>query len=133
MNCIFCDFVNNKKAFYKVWENSDALAFLDINPINKGHVLLIPKEHHSDIFDVNDDLYIKLFSNAKKLSLKLKEINNSPRVGIIVEGFGVDHVHIHLVPIYNGNELNPTRAYQAETKELLEMQDKLSKVFGNIS
>jgi histidine triad (HIT) family protein len=132
MNCLFCDFVNNKKDFYKVWEDVGTLAFLDINPVNKGHVLLIPKKHYSDIFDMDDDLYQKLFSNAKKLSLKLKGVINCPRVGIAVEGFGVDHVHIHLVPVYKGGELNPDRAYKASKSELKEVQEKLFESFDSI-
>lgn len=132
MNCLFCDFINNKKDFYKVWEDSDTLAFLDINPVNKGHVLLIPKDHYSDILEIQNDLYLKLFSNAKKLSTKLKEAINSPRVGIAVEGFGVDHVHIHLVPVYKGGELNPERAYKADSQELKQIQEKLLEAFGKI-
>ncbi len=132
MNCLFCDFVKNKKDFNKVWKDSDTLAFLDINPVSKEHVLLIPKEHYSDILEINDGLYLKLFSNAKKLSIKLREAINSPRVGIAVEGFGVDHVHIHLVPVYKGGDLNPEKAYKTDQKELSNLQQKLSKSFNKI-
>lgn len=133
MNCLFCDFVNNKNNnLYKVWEDDISLAFLDINPVNKGHVLLIPKEHHSDIFEIKNDLYFKLFTNAQKLSEKMKEAIESPRIGLAIEGFGVDHAHIHLVPVYKSGELNPERAYKASDEELKEIQEKLSKAFGKI-
>lgn len=133
MNCLFCDFVNNKnKKFYKVWEDDISLAFLDINPVNKGHVLLIPKEHYSDILEMRDDLYVKLFTSAKKLSERLRNTIESPRVGLVIEGFGVDHVHIHLVPVYKGGELNPERAYRASHEELQEVQMILTKNFGSI-
>lgn len=133
MNCLFCDFVNNKNTnFYKVWEDDFSLAFLDINSVNKGHVLLIPKNHYSDILELEEELYTKLFNNAKKLANKLREAISSPRVGIAVEGFGVDHVHIHLVPVYKGGDLNPEKAYKASEQELKEIHEKLSKSFGSI-
>lgn len=132
MKCLFCDFVNNKnKNFYKVWENEKNLAFLDINPVNKGHVLLVPKKHYSDVLDIEDDLYLKLFSSAKILAMKMKKKINAPRVGFVIEGFGVDHVHIHLVPVYNGGELNPDRAYRATEMELKEIQKLLSDIFND--
>ena len=125
MNCIFCDFANNEKECFKVWEDEHFLAFLDIHPINHGHTLLIPKEHIADVFNLEEDLYTKLFSSAQMLAQKMKKVFNAPRIGLAIEGFGVDHVHIHLVPVYSGNELNPERAIAASPDELRLIQQKI--------
>jgi len=109
-----------------VWEDEISIAFLDANPVKKGHVLLVPKEHYSDILEINDVLYSKLLINAKRLSIKIRDTVKSPRVGFAIEGFGVDHLHIHLVPVYEGGDLNPEKAYKASEEELKEMQKKIS-------
>lgn len=130
--CIFCEIVNNKIPAYKVWENDNFLIFLDLSPINKGHILLMPKKHFIEIFDLDDDLYHEAFQIIKKLSKPLKELMKAKRIGIAIEGLGVAHGHIHIVPIYKGNELNPERAKKATEDELKEMQKKLIKCFNNL-
>lgn len=122
MNCLFCDFTNNEKDILKVWEDDSFLAFLDINPINPGHTLLIPKKHYSDVFEMDEQMYKSIFEAAKFLAVKIKKAFNAPRVGLAIEGFGVDHVHLHLVPTYGGNELNPEKAKPASRDELEAIQ-----------
>lgn len=119
--CIFCKIINGEIESHKVFENENFIAFLDINPVNPGHLDIIPKEHHSYIFDMPEGLYKQLFDIAKKLSLPLQKVTKAKRIGIIVEGFGVDHVHLHLVPINKGNELDPHRAKKATYEELVGM------------
>jgi len=132
MKCIFCDIIDNKKPAFKVWENNDFLAFLDVKPINLGHILLIPKNHQEEIFNLEDNLYNKLFETIKKLSKPLKKITKAKRIGIAIEGLGVPHAHIHLVPIYHGNELNPERAKKVSENELEQMQKIFVKDFSRI-
>ncbi|MFA7000390.1 MAG: HIT family protein [Candidatus Paceibacterota bacterium] len=132
MECIFCKIINNEISCAKVWENEKFLVFLDIMPINPGHVLLIPKNHNEDIFKLEDDLYNEIFKTARKLSEPLKKVTDAKRVGMIIEGFGVDHSHIHLVPLYKGHELNPEKAQKASEDELKQMQLKLVGVFKSI-
>jgi histidine triad (HIT) family protein len=130
MNCLFCEIIHAKVPAFTVWENDSFLAFLDIHPINPGHTLLIPKEHVEDVFAMSDETIENLFVTAKKLAPSLKKATSAKRIGIIVEGFGVPHVHVHLVPVNNGNELNPERAKEAAQEELNEMwgliQDQLT-------
>lgn len=126
MNCVFCDFATGEKECFKVWENEDFMAFLDINPVNPGHTLLIPKIHVSDVLGMEAGAYQQLFVAAKELASKMKAALGAPRAGLAVEGFGVDHVHVHLVPVYAGNELNPERAKSATQEELVAIQEKLS-------
>jgi len=124
--------VDNQIPCSKVWENEKFLVFLDIVPINPGHILLIPKNHNEDIFKLEDYLYNEIFITAKKLSEPLKKTTDAKRIGMIIEGFGVDHSHIHLVPLYKGHELNPEKAKKASEDELKQMQLKLVEVFKNI-
>jgi histidine triad (HIT) family protein len=104
-DCIFCKFVAGKGKFVKLWEDKNFLAFLDYRPITEGHTLLVPKKHFEYLFDLDDKLYGKIFKRAKQLSKPLKTAMQSKRIGVIVEGFGVNHVHIHLVPLKTGGEL----------------------------
>jgi len=89
----------------KIWEDEKYLAFLDMNPINPGHALLIPKKHDDYIFDLNNEEYSELMLKARGVAKLLKEKLNPKRIGIIVEGFGVSHVHVHLVPINFPDEI----------------------------
>jgi len=104
-NCIFCKIVKGEIPAVKIWEDEKYLAFLDMNPINQGHALLIPKKHDDYIFDLNNEEYSELMLKAKEVAKLLKEKLNPKRIGIIVEGFGVSHVHIHLVPINFPDEI----------------------------
>jgi histidine triad (HIT) family protein len=116
-NCIFCKIVKGEIPAVKIWEDEKYLAFLDMNPINQGHALLIPKKHDDYIFDLNNEEYSELMLTAKEVAKLLKEKLNPKRIGIIVEGFGVSHVHIHLVPINFPDEICNKRN-PIETEEL---------------
>ncbi len=127
MKCLFCEIANSKVNSFKVWENDDFFLFLDKMPINPGHLLLIPKKHYEYIFDLPDQDYQEIFLIAKKIVPALKKATSARTIGMAIEGLGMAHAHIHLVPINNGNELNPTRATSASDQGLLEMQAKLIK------
>ncbi|HZV91520.1 MAG TPA: HIT family protein, partial [Candidatus Nitrosocosmicus sp.] len=103
---------------YKVWEDRDFIAFLDIKPIRPGHILLVPKEHHDSVFDMPVDLYDRTFHAARALADPLGKHFGVPRVGIVVEGFGVAHAHVHLVPISEPGQLNPALAKEASAEDL---------------
>jgi len=104
-DCIFCKIAREEIPALKIWEDKKYLAFLDMNPINPGHALLIPKKHDDYIFDLNNEEYSELMLKAKEVAKLLKEKLNPKRIGIIVEGFGVSHVHVHLVPINFPDEI----------------------------
>jgi len=123
--CLFCEFVNGEGTVFTIWEDRIHMAFLDANPINPGHTILIPKKHTSDILDLSEKEYSDLLIIAKRISIQLKKLTNAKRMGIAVEGFGIPHVHIHLVPVNKGMELNPTRAKKASLMELEIMLKKL--------
>ncbi len=126
MECLFCNFANKEKDCFKVWEDDLFIAFLVIHPINSGHTLIVPKKHFTDVFEMDESTYNKIFDVARFLAPKMKKAFEAPRVGLAIEGFGVEHVHIHLVPVYNGNELNPERAKESSVEELQHSQAKLT-------
>jgi histidine triad (HIT) family protein len=132
MKCIFCEIVKNKVESFKVWENNEFVIKLDINPIQPGHILLIPKKHSIDVFTMPNQDFVKLFILAKKVALRMKPIFKAGRIGLAIEGFGIEHSHIHLVPVNKGNELNPLKAKKASIKKLKKQQDVLIRKFKTI-
>ncbi len=129
MKCIFCKIIKDDKQDRKVWQNKDFLLLLDIKPINPGHLLLIPKKHFSDIFGLPKPLYNKLVLLVKKFVPILKKASKAKRIGLAIEGFGVNHAHVHIVPVNKGNELNPLRAKKVTAKALELKQKSFLKFF----
>ena len=99
MSTIFSKIVSGEIPSYKVAEDDRFLAFLDINPLAKGHTLVIPKKETDYIFDIEDKEYQELFLFAKKVAKSIGKCNQCERVGVAVIGLEVAHAHIHLVPI----------------------------------
>jgi len=104
-NCPFCRIVAGTLSTFKLWEDENFLAFLDHKPISPGHTLVIPKQHYPYLFDLPEKRYGEIMSLSRKLSKPIRSAMGSKRIGVIVEGFGVDHCHVHLVPINGSNEL----------------------------
>ncbi len=125
MDCIFCKIVAGEIPAEKIWEDETFLSFLDVNPLNPGHLLVIPKKHTEYLFDMPDTEYSELMIKAKEAAIRMKEKLGPKKVGLVVEGFGVPHVHVHLIPINNPHELNPERAKKAAPEELKQIAGKL--------
>jgi histidine triad (HIT) family protein len=124
-DCVFCKIVNGEIPAVKLWEDEKYFIFLDASPINPGHTLLIPKKHSDYLFDLNDTEYSELMLRAKKIAKILKDKLNPKRIGMAVEGFAVPHVHLHIVPLNMGNELNQDRAKPAHHDELKKIAEKI--------
>ena len=104
-NCIFCKIANGKIPSVKVWEDENYLAILDINPNVEGMTLVLPKKHYdSDATDMADEDYSELMLTAKKVAKILEKGLEVKRVAIVIEGMGVNHVHIKLYPIHGIDE-----------------------------
>jgi histidine triad (HIT) family protein len=113
---------------YKVAESNDFLAFLDINPLAEGHVLVIPKKEVDYIFDLDDETYVGLQVFAKIVATAIKKSIPCKRVGVAVIGLEVPHAHIHLIPMNNVSDLNFARPKLSFTSEELEAtMDKIRK------
>jgi histidine triad (HIT) family protein len=124
-NCIFCAIVDDQAAAHKVWENKNYLAFLDIKPINPGHVIIIPKVHTSYAFELTNSLFTGLFNVARTLEPALKKVTHAERIGLALEGFGIDHAHLHVIPVHGVGDVDPKRAKSATEGELNEMSTKI--------
>lgn len=127
--CIFCDIPNNRDKEEIVWEDDEFIAFLDRKPIKPGHILIIPKKHVEFLFDVDYETYIKLMMAAKKLSGPLIKAVGSKTVGILLSGFEVLHVHLHLVPRDKPGEFNAVQK-EASKEELHEVGEKIRAEIG---
>ena len=125
--CIFCEIRDGESSAFIVWEDEKFLAFLDIYPINPGHIDIIPKEHVDYLFDLDEELYSQIFVLARQLAAPLKKATGAKRIGVAVEGFGVPHAHVHLVPLHKGMELDPNRAKKVTEEELGKMCEKIRK------
>jgi histidine triad (HIT) family protein len=99
MATIFTRIVNGEIPCYKVAEDDRFLAFLDINPLQEGHTLVIPKTEVNYIFDVDDELHAGLWNFAKRIGKAIEQVVPCKRIGITVIGLEVPHAHIHLIPL----------------------------------
>ena len=99
MPSIFSKIVRNEIPSYKVYENENFLAFLDINPLKKGHTLVIPKIEVDYIFDLKSKEYQELWNFAKIVAKGMKRVIKCERISIVVMGLEVPHAHIHLIPL----------------------------------
>ena len=106
MSSIFSKIVSGDMPAFKVAENDDHLAFLDIFPLEKGHVLVIPKKETDYIFDINSDEYLQLWKFAYKVAKGMDKVIACKRVGVAVIGLEVPHAHIHLVPLNKVSDIN---------------------------
>ncbi|SHL53769.1 HIT family protein [Flavobacterium saccharophilum] len=102
---IFTKIVNGEIPSYKIAEDDNYLAFLDVNPNAKGHTLCIPKQEIDKIFDMEDELYLGLMKFSKKIAIALEKTVPCKRVGMAVVGLEVPHAHVHLIPLNHMDEM----------------------------
>ena len=123
---LFLKIISREIPAHIIWESETHIAFLDIKPIKTGHTLVVPKKQVAYIFDMPDQDYKNLMLAAKEVAVILKDKLRCKRVALAVEGFAIPHVHVHLVPVNFGNELNPELAQDISQEELIEMKNKLT-------
>jgi histidine triad (HIT) family protein len=127
MASIFTKIVNGEIPAYKVAEDENYFAFLDIFPVAKGHTLVIPKKEVDYLFDLDDESYAGLQLFAKKVARGLKKAIPCEKVGVLVLGLEVPHAHIHLVPMQNeGDLLNFSKKKKFSTEEF----EKITKLIS---
>ena len=130
MPTIFSKIINGEIPCYKIAEDNNYFAFLDINPLAIGHTLVIPKKEIDYIFNIEDDLLSGLMVFSKKIALAVEAAIPCRRVGMAVIGLEVPHAHIHLVPLNTMNDINFTRTKLTPSKELL--QQTADKIISNL-
>ncbi|MBI2547103.1 MAG: HIT family protein [Candidatus Aenigmarchaeota archaeon] len=125
--CIFCAIASRQIPSFNIYEDENFTAFLDIHPLNKGHVLIIPKKHHRWTYDV--EAFGPYWEIAKKIALAQISTLDAKFVQFLTAGLGVSHAHIHVVPRFendgHGEYLDPSAAKQTNEQELRETAEKL--------
>ena len=130
MATIFTKIINGDIPSYKIAEDENCYAFLDINPLKAGHTLLVPKSETDYLFDLNNESYQHLFSFAKKVAIALKAKVVCKRIAVVVLGFEVPHAHIHLIPIDNESEIDFANPRVKLSKdEMLSIANDVNKEF----
>jgi len=123
MASIFTKIIQGEIPCHKIVESEDYFAFLDINPWEDGHTLVIPKKEIDYIFDLEDDLYLGLMAFSKEVAAAIEKTIECKRIGVLVEGLEVPHVHVHLIPIVKNFTSMKKRKYSHE--ELTEIAKKI--------
>ena len=128
-NCIFCKIIKGEIPSYKIYEDENTFAFLDIEPVNNGHTLVIPKAHFVSMEETPDDLLAKTFITSKKLRPIIQKALGANVVAVTVIGLHVPHFHIQLIPRFKDDGLGgfwPTKKYK-DAKEAEEIAEKIRK------
>jgi len=134
MSTIFSKIISGEIPSYKVAESNDYLAFLDISPLTRGHVLVIPKKETDYIFDIEDEEYMGMWVFAKIVAQGIKQVFPCLKVGVAVVGLEVAHAHIHLIPLYHIHDMNFERPkLSLPSEEMHEIAENIRKAIAEIT
>jgi len=125
MSSLFTKIVKGEVPAYKIAEDSQFLAFLDINPNARGHVLCIPKKEVDYIFDLDEEIYQELMRFSRKVALALKKTVDCKRVGMAVVGLEVPHAHVHLIPLNSMSDMDFSNSVEMEDEEFKKLAESI--------
>jgi histidine triad (HIT) family protein len=125
MSSLFTKIVKGEVPAYKIAEDSQFLAFLDINPNARGHVLCIPKKEVDYIFDLEEEVYQELMRFSRKVALALKKTVDCKRVGMAVVGLEVPHAHVHLIPLNSMSDMDFSNSVKMEDEEFKRLAESI--------
>jgi histidine triad (HIT) family protein len=135
MDCLFCKIAKGEIPSVKIFENENVFAFLDINPLTEGHCLVIPKQHYTDIFEIEEDVLKEIIAVAKDIAENAKR--NLGATGVqLMNASGKDaeqsvfHFHLHVVPRYENDGLEMNKWWQSKAQN--PSQEKLKKIAENL-
>jgi histidine triad (HIT) family protein len=121
MSSIFTKIIHGEIPSYKVAEDENYLAFLDVNPNAKGHTLCIPKQEINKIFDMEEELFLGLMKFSRKVAKALEKTIPCKRIGVAVVGLEVPHAHVHLIPLLDMDDMRFQRKISLTTEEFEEL------------
>ncbi len=135
-DCVFCNMINKEMHRDMLYEDDDVVAFLDIAPVNQGHLLVIPKTHYENIFDVPEETLQKIILAVKKMAQVLDKISDGINVvsnNKKAAGQVVNHLHFHVIPRLEGDGFRhwPGKEYESE-EEMKKMTEELKKIVSEV-
>ena len=126
--CVFCKIVRKEISCYEIYEDKDVFVFLDSFPCTKGQTLVIPKKHVGYFTDLENKEYTKLMLTAKKIARAIHQATSPVKVGVIIEGLEVNHVHVKLYPLSKGGFAEVIKCKpNVSPEEMKEIADKIRK------
>ncbi|MDH3323816.1 MAG: HIT family protein [Flavobacteriaceae bacterium] len=129
MSTIFTKIIKGVIPSYKIAENDDFYAFLDINPNAKGHTLVIPKKEENKIFDLDEKAYLDLMKFSYRVAKAIEKVVPCERIGLTVIGLEVPHVHVHLIPLHTMADATFGKKEKLSDSEFQEIADEIVKNF----
>ena len=121
MSSIFTKIVNGEIPSYKIAEDENYLAFLDVNPNATGHTRCIPKQEINKIFDMEEDMYLGLMKFSRQVAKAVEKTVECKRIGVAVVGLEVPHVHVHLIPLHDMDDMRFQRKVSLTKEEFEEL------------
>lgn len=127
MASIFTKIVNGEIPCFKIAEDENYLAFLDVNPNSKGHTLCIPKQEINKIFDMEEEHYLGLMKFSRKVAKAIEKVVPCKRIGVAVVGLEVPHVHVHLIPLHDMDDMRFQRKTSLTNEEFESLAKQISE------
>ncbi len=127
MSSIFTKIIQGKIPSYKISENDEFYAFLDVNPNSKGHTLVVPKKEVNKIFDLDEKTYLGLMQYSYKVAKAIEKAVPCERIGMTVIGLEVPHVHVHLIPLHTMADATFGKKEKLSTEEFQEIAIEIAK------
>ena len=129
MKSVFSKIISQEIPCYKIAENKDFIAFLDINPNSLGHTLCIPKAEVDDFLDLDEEMYNSLMSFSRKVALAIKEVVNCKKIGLSLIGLEVPHVHVHLIPISIMEDMQFVKKVKCNHADFESLAKKINTIY----
>jgi histidine triad (HIT) family protein len=125
MSSLFTKIIKGEVPAYKIAEDSQFLAFLDVSPNAKGHTLCIPKKEVNKIFELEEEMYQELMRFSRKVAIALEKTVDCKRVGMAVVGLEVPHVHVHLIPLNSMSDIDFSKSVKMEDEEFKKLAESI--------